>query len=182
MNNAALVFGLIVAIGAAVPRETTAQDASAERAPGGTADVERRGQWFSAGLGYGSLGCFDCAVREGGFAGRVSFGGTPSAQVLLGGGVDWWSGPEINLVSTLVALTGQARIYASPTSRFHVVVGVGPVLARGWDTAGVGFAGIVGAGYDVPVLDWANISPYVRWIVVHEGTNLLHAGVSVTLQ
>ena len=42
---------------------------------------KRAGFWFSAGLGYGSLGCQDCGTREGGPSGNISLGGTLSQKI-----------------------------------------------------------------------------------------------------
>src|SRR5690348_17427297 len=44
----------------------------------------RSGFWFSAGLGYGSLGCQGCTGRTGGLSGNLALGGSLSNKVLLG--------------------------------------------------------------------------------------------------
>src|SRR5690348_16210761 len=85
----------------------------------------RHGFWFSAGLGYGSLGCQICAGRTGGFSGNISLGGSLSQKVLLGVSSNGWVKSENGSTLTVTALTAAMRFYPSVSNGFFLLGGLG---------------------------------------------------------
>ena len=49
------------------------------------------------GLGYGSLGCQDCASRANGASGGLSFGGTVTDRFLIGLGTTGWTKSDVSI-------------------------------------------------------------------------------------
>jgi hypothetical protein len=124
----------------------------------------RDGFWFSAGLGYGSLGCENCDGREGGLSGGLSLGTTVSSKLLIGVGTTAWTKEEEGARLTAGTLTAMARFYPAASSGFFVVggLGLGSVEASfgGISARENGGAAVLGMGYDIRVGSNMSITPF----------------------
>ena len=85
----------------------------------------RDGFWISGGLGYGSLGCDNCAAREGGVSGDLSLGGTITPRLLLGVGTAAWTKSQQGATLTVATLDARVRFYPVRTGGFFLTGGVG---------------------------------------------------------
>jgi hypothetical protein len=162
------------------PRVAAAQDAANPHA--------RSRFWFNGGLGYGSLGCSDCSGREGGFTGNLTFGGTLSPKVLLGGSSNGWTKSEDGVTITAGALTALIRFYPSATGGFYVIGGLGlgtlSIDTSFGDASETGTAAILGLGYDFRVGDNVSLSPFLNGVgASFDGgdVNFNQLGLSVTV-
>jgi hypothetical protein len=125
----------------------------------------RRGFWFNAGLGYGSLGCDECGDRTESFSGALALGGSPSQKVILGGGTNWWTKSEDGATLSVSTLAAVIRFYPSATGGFFLLggLGVGTVRAEvsgfGSETE-TGFGALLGLGWDIRVGRNLSLTPY----------------------
>jgi hypothetical protein len=155
----------------------------------------RQGFFFSAGLGYGSmgLGCDDCAglAREGGVNGYLTLGGTLSPNVRLGVELNGWVRNNHGNVGTLSSLMATAYVYPMTAQGLFVKGGLGysvligdyKVLAQDLATEG-GLGLLVGAGYDIPFGGNRALTPYVSYVrgtFNGAGANVVQAGLGLTL-
>jgi hypothetical protein len=120
----------------------------------------RDGFWFSAGLGFGSLGCENCITREDGLSGGLSFGSVVSDRVLLGVGTTGFAkdvGGETLSVGTLDA---RVRFYPARTSGFFLNggIGLGSLSYAGESEFGVGL--MLGLGWDIRLGKNASLTPF----------------------
>jgi hypothetical protein len=125
----------------------------------------REGFWFNVGLGYGSLGCQDCAGREGGLSGGLALGGTLSRKVLLGVGTNSWYKDQDGVRLTASTATATVRFYPSATGGFYLMGGLGlgviDVAVAGLGSASeTGAGAVLGLGYDVRVSRNMSLTPY----------------------
>ena len=125
----------------------------------------RSGFWFSAGLGYGTLGCETCfGERVHGGSGGLSMGGTVSDRVLLGGGTTGWARSEDGVLVSASTLDFRVRFYFVRTSGFFMNggLGLGSIsLASGGTTiseTGVGL--MLGLGWDGRVGRNISLTPF----------------------
>jgi hypothetical protein len=136
--------------------------ASAQDPPPGLIEVpesSRRGFWLGLGLGAGGES-FDLSPRDGYsdllYRPTVSLrlGGTVSQHLRLGGEVLSWIndvGPAVESLSSALFI---AQLYPFASSGFYVKGGLG--IGRnavdfddGFDQGDTGFAGLIGAGYEL---------------------------------
>ncbi|MGE0552567.1 MAG: hypothetical protein AB7R55_03970 [Gemmatimonadales bacterium] len=128
----------------------------------------REGFWFSAGLGYGSLGCEDCD-REGGLSGYLRLGGTLSPKVLLGVETNGWTKSEGGATLTYGNLSGVVYFYPSPDGGFHLKGGLG-IARLDLDLGSFGSGGetgggaLLGLGYDARIGRNVSITPYLNFL------------------
>ncbi len=150
---------------------------------------ERDGFWFSAGLGYGTLGCQDCGTREGGFSGNLALGGTLSQKVLLGAAVHAWTKSEDGVTLTASTTTAAVRFYPSAEGGFFLLGGVGlgivdlEIDGLGSDSE-TGGAAVLGLGWDLRVGDNVSVTPFWNGMgmTFSDGdANVGQIGVGVTL-
>jgi hypothetical protein len=125
----------------------------------------RHGFWFSAGLGYGSLGCQGCGSREGALSGNLSLGGTLSPKLLLGVSTNGWTKSQSGSTLTVGTLTAAIRFYPSPMGGFFLTggLGLGTVSAgiSGFGSASqTGVAALLGLGYDIRMSRNISLTPY----------------------
>jgi hypothetical protein len=125
----------------------------------------RHGFWFSAGLGYGSLGCQNCGGREGALSGNLSLGGTLSPKLLLGVSTNGWTKSQSGSTLTVGTLTAAVRFYPSPMGGFFLTggLGLGTVSAgiSGFGSASqTGVAALLGLGYDIRMSRSISLTPY----------------------
>ena len=158
-------------------------------------DHNREGFWINIGLGSGSLGCDLCDdEREGGFSSGLSLGGTLSDQWLLGGGTNGWTKSEDGVTLRVSTLTTLARFYTSATGGFFLVggLGVGSIdlkisfLDEELDDTDseMGFATLLGFGYDLRVGGNVSITPFFNGFTVNSEditANVGQIGVGVTI-
>jgi hypothetical protein len=164
------------------------QTALAQGQQVGTNEHARDGFWFNGGLGYGSLGCDDCSDREGGLVGTLSFGGTVSQKVLLGGSTFAWTKSEDGVTLTTSAVTGTIRFYPSETSGFYLLGGLGvgriDVEFSGAGSADeTGGAAALGLGYDIRMGDNVSLTPFLHGVgLSFDGgdANFNQLGLSIT--
>jgi hypothetical protein len=149
----------------------------------------RQGFWFSAGLGYGSLGCQDCGGREGAASGNLSLGGTLSQKVLLGASSNAWVKSESGTTLTVNTLTAAVRFYPSATGGFFLIggLGVGTVSAviSGFGSGSeTGVGALLGLGYDVRVGRNVSLTPYWNGFAMNSSNtdaNVGQLGLGVTV-
>ena len=149
----------------------------------------RDGFWISGGLGYGVLGCENCADYEGGVSGGLSLGGTISPRFLLGAGTSAWTKSDAGSTLTVGLLDARVRFYPSTRGGFFLTGGLGlgsvqgSVSGLGTDTEhGVGV--LLGLGYDWRVSRNASITPYWNGFAMRNDNvdaNVGQLGLAVTL-
>ena len=160
-----------------------------QRQPGQYAP-RHSGFWFSAGLGYGSLGCQNCGSREGGASGNLSLGGTLSQNWLLGVSSNTWFKSQSGSTLTVNAFTAAMRFYPSATGRFFLIggLGLGTVSAN---VSGVGsgsqtgFGALLGLGYDVRMGPKVSLTPYWNGFAMsssNSNANVGQIGLGITVR
>jgi Outer membrane protein beta-barrel domain len=138
--------------------------AAAQEPPRGLVEVhdsQRRGFWGGLGLGAGGE-AFD--LRDGlGYSGdlyrptvSVRLGGTPSQYLRLGGEILGWIDDQGNRTESITSILFISQLYPVPSAGFYLKGGLG--LGRnqvdfddGFGVGDTGFAGLVGAGWEVRV-------------------------------
>ena len=149
----------------------------------------RDGFWFSGGLGYGSLGCDNCAgSRTGGMSGGLSLGGTITPRFLLGVGTEGWAKSEQGATLTVGTLDARVRFYPSATGGFFLTggIGVGTIsgAASGYTATETGLGMVFGLGYDVRVARNASLTPYWNGFAMKSSNadaNVGQVGLAITL-
>jgi hypothetical protein len=150
----------------------------------------RDGFWFSGGLGYGSLGCDNCAgSRTGGLSGGLSLGGTITPRFLLGVGTDGWSKSEQGATVTVGTLDARVRFYPSTTGGFFLTggLGVGTItggVAGSWSASETGLGMVFGLGYDIRVARNTSLTPYWNGFAMKSSNadaNVGQMGLAITL-
>jgi hypothetical protein len=150
-------------------------DASAQQSPPGLVEVKeeggRRGFWFGAGLGAGGES-FD--LRDGAgysdafYQPTISLraGGTVSPRLRLGGEILSWINEEGGAVESLSSLMFIAQFYPIRAAGLYLKGGLG--VGRnavdfdyGFDVGDTGFAGMVGAGYELRLSRHIYLNPVV---------------------
>ena len=159
-------------------------DVSAQQPPPGLVEVKegsRRGFWFGLGVGAGGES-YD--VRDGaGYSGlfyqptvSLRAGGTISPNLRLGGEALVWINEEPDAVESLSSLLFVAQFYPIKSAGLYLKggLGVGRTAVEFWDGFDVGdtgFAGLLGAGYELrlgrhvylnPVIDLVGHSYHAR--------------------
>lgn len=188
MRSGVGVVVVLLVLGA-VPRMAGGQEAS------GTEPAhDRRGRWFSAGLGYGTLDCEWCGDTQGAFTGAFTIGGSPSENVLLGGSVYGWVYEGGGERHTAMAVTASVRFYPSDSSSFYLLGGAGAADADlfvggfpepGLVTSEQGLAGVLGVGIELQPWNGIGLGPHLYGAGVPLGNNgvlLTQLGLSVTWQ
>lgn len=167
---------LLASLAAAAPNVVSAQ----------TVDPHE-GLWFSAGIGYGALGCGPCDGRDGAGSGQLSVGGTLSDEVLLGAGLHVWTDSQNDVTLTAGLLTAMARGYAAGGLYFTGGLGIGMLDADFAELGGdseTGFGVMLGVGYDFRVSPGVSITPYATGYSVETeplDTTVYSAGIALTL-
>lgn len=138
--------------------------AAAQDAPRGLVEVRDRGRYgFWGALGVGAGGeAFD--LRDGaGYSGdlyrptiSVRLGGTPSQYLRLGGEIQAWIDDQGHRTESLTSILFIGQFYPAPVTGLYLKGGLG--LGRsevdfddGFGLGDTGFAGLVGAGWEVRV-------------------------------
>jgi hypothetical protein len=150
------------------------------------ATSEHRGFWVAFGLGGGSnLADFAEGARAG-VGGYLRLGGTISPKFLLGGEISGWGRDRDGSTFTESGMTAIAVFY--PTGRGLFLKG-GAGFA-GWATSNAsgsttttttagGFAGTVGAGYDLRIGSNLFLTPNVDFMYhTMESDNTVFSGIS----
>jgi hypothetical protein len=157
--------------------------AAAQETPRGLVEVSdesgRRGFWVGLGLGAGGE-AFD--LRDGaGYSGELyrptlslRLGGTPSRYLRLGGEVLGWIDDQGRQTESITSLLFITQLYPAPRTGFYLKGGLG--LGRnqvdfddGFGVGDTGFAGLVGAGWEVRVGRRLYLNPAVD-LVQHRYT------------
>jgi hypothetical protein len=177
--------------------------ASAQDPPPGLIEVpesSRRGFWVGLGLGAGGES-FDLSPRDGYsdllYRPTVSLrlGGTVSQHLRLGGEVLSWIndvGPAVESLSSALFI---AQLYPFASSGFYVKGGLG--IGRnavdfddGFDQGDTGFAGLIGAGYELRLSRRFYLNPtidlvghrYDDGVVGDYRERLVNFGLGIVLQ
>jgi hypothetical protein len=151
--------------------------AAAQDAPRGLVEVSdygRHGFWGALGVGAGGE-AFD--LRDGaGYSGELyrptislRLGGTPSRYVRLGGEIQGWIDDQDNRTESLTSLLFITQFYPAPATGLYLKGGLG--LGRsevdfddGFGVGDTGFAGLLGAGWEVRVGRRLYLNPAVDLI------------------
>lgn len=138
--------------------------AAAQDAPRGLVEVSeggRHGFWGALGVGAGGE-AFD--LRDGnGYSGdlyrptvSLRLGGTPGRYLRMGGEIQGWIDDRDGRTESLTSVLFITQLYPVPTTGLYLKVGLG--LGRsevdfdgGFGVGDTGFAGLVGAGWEVRV-------------------------------
>jgi hypothetical protein len=138
--------------------------AAAQEPPRGLVEVhdsERGGFWGALGIGAGGE-AFD--LRDGlGYSSElyrptvsVRLGGTPNRYLRLGGEILGWIDDHSNRTESITSLLFITQLYPAPSTGLYLKGGLG--LGRnevdfndGFGVGDTGFAGLVGAGWEVRV-------------------------------
>jgi hypothetical protein len=120
----------------------------------------REGFWFSAGLGFGSLGCQDCIGREDGLSGGLSLGTAVGDRMLVGVGTTGFAKTVEGLTFSVGTLDARVRFYPSRTSGFFLNggLGLGSVSYAGDSEFGVGV--MLGLGWDIRLGKNVSLTPF----------------------
>ena len=162
--------------------------ASTLTAQGSDVASRRKGFWFSAGLGGGSLGCENCDERINGGAGGVSLGGTINSHVLLGAGSAGWSRSENGVTLSVGTLDARVLVYPSLTSGFFLTAGLGLGTIKGQingfgSESQTGTSAVLGLGYDIAVGRKVSLTPFLNGVGVKTSdtnTNFGQFGLAIT--
>jgi hypothetical protein len=157
--------------------------AAAQETPRGLVEVSdesgRRGFWVGLGLGAGGE-AFD--LRDGaGYSGELyrptvslRLGGTPSRYLRLGGEILGWIDDQGRQTESITSILFISQLYPAPRIGFYLKGGLG--LGRnqvdfddGFGVGDTGFAGLVGAGWEVRVGRRLYLNPAVD-LVQHRYT------------
>ena len=151
--------------------------AAGQDAPRGLVEVSdhgRHGFWGALGVGAGGE-AFD--LRDGaGYSGELyrptislRLGGTPSRYVRLGGELQGWIDDQGSRTESLTSLLFITQLYPAPATGLYLKGGLG--LGRsevdfddGFGIGDTGFAGLVGAGWEVRVGRQLYLNPAVDLI------------------
>ncbi|MBA3760275.1 MAG: hypothetical protein H0X07_07055 [Gemmatimonadales bacterium] len=178
-------------------------DAAAQKTPEGLVEVRdggRHGFWLGVGVGAGGEsfgvqsgpGYSDVLYRP---TISVRLGGTVSQHLRLGGEVLSWineNGPAVESLSSALFV---AQVYPIASTGFYLKGGVGigrnaVQFEGGFDTGDTGFAGLVGAGYELrlgrriylnPVIDFVGHSYSDRFDGSYK-ERLVNFGLGILLQ
>lgn len=120
----------------------------------------REGFWFSAGLGFGSLGCDNCGSRDDGLSGGLSLGAVVSERVLLGVGTTGFAKNVLGETLSVGTLDARVRFYPVRTSGFFLNggLGVGSLSYAGESEFGLGL--MLGLGWDIRVGRNVSLTPF----------------------
>ena len=152
--------------------------AAAQDAPRGLVEVAddhgRHGFWGALGVGAGGE-AFD--LRDGaGYSGELyrptislRLGGTPSRYVRLGGELQGWIDDQGSRTESLTSLLFITQFYPAPVTGLYLKGGVGLGRSQvdfndGFGVGDTGFAGLVGAGWEVRVGRRLYLNPAVDLI------------------
>jgi hypothetical protein len=144
-----------------LPVLTAISKAHAQQPPPGLVEVKdegRRGFWFGIGVGAGgeSNDLVGSGYSDLFYQPTVSFraGGTVSPHLRLGGEVHSWFDEQGDAVASLSSLLFIAQVYPLRKAGLYLKGGAG--IGRnaldfddGFDVGDTGFAGLVGAGYEL---------------------------------
>jgi hypothetical protein len=134
----------------------------AQQPPPGLVEVKeggRHGFWFAAGLGAG--GESNDFIGGAGYSRlfyqptlSLRLGGTVSPHLRLGGEVLSWINDEADAVESLTSALFIGQLYPISTAGLYLKGGVGigrnaVNFADGFNVGDTGFAGLVGAGYEL---------------------------------
>jgi hypothetical protein len=151
--------------------------AAAQGTPRGLVEVKdhgRHGFWGALGVGAGGE-AFD--LRDGaGYSGELyrptvslRLGGTPNRFLRLGGEIQGWIDDQGSRTESLTSLLFITQFYPAPTTGLYLKGGVG--LGRsevdfddGFGVGDTGFAGLLGAGWEVRVGRRLYLNPAVDLI------------------
>jgi hypothetical protein len=138
--------------------------AAAQEPPRGLVEVhdsQRHGFWGGLGIGAGAE-AFD--LRDGlGYSGdlyrptvSLRLGGTPSRYLRLGGEILGWIDDQGHRTESITSVVFISQLYPAPSTGFYLKGGLG--LGRnqvdfddGFGVGDTGFAGLLGAGWEVRV-------------------------------
>jgi hypothetical protein len=177
--------------------------AAAQETPRGLVEVHesgRRGFWGALGVGAGGE-AYD--LRDGaGYSGELyrptvslRLGGTPSQYVRLGGEILGWIDDQRARTESITSVLFITQFYPAPTTGLYLKGGLG--LGRnevdfdnGFGVGDTGFAGLLGAGWEVRVGRRIYLNPAVD-LVQHRYTGrggdryrerIVNVGVGVLFQ
>ena len=169
--------------GAQVPARTpTAGREPQQEVPitGSPSSLTRAGFWFSAGLGFGTLGCETCVGRSNGASGGISGGGTISDRLLMGVGTTGWYRTEDGVWLTASTFDGRIRFYPSRTSGFFLNAGAGlGTVSIGTGSVSVtetGFGLMLGMGWDLRVGRNVSLTPFWNGSAVSASDTIFNFG------
>ena len=151
----------------------------------------REGFWFSAGLGYGTIGCNDCdGTRWNGFSGGLSLGTAITPRLMLGVGTTGFTADVDGVNLTAGTLDGRLRFYftdpqkPSAASGLHLNFGLGAghVAVDGDREWGLGL--MLGLGWDIRVGRNVSITPFWNGFAMNNSNvdaNVGQLGVGITI-
>jgi hypothetical protein len=178
-------------------------DAVAQETPDGLVEVRdggRKGFWLGLGIGAGgesydlqpSVGYSDVLYRP-----TISFrlGGTVNQHLRLGGELLSWINENGRVVESLSSVLFTAQFYPIASTGLYLKGGIG--IGRnavdfedGYDTGDTGFAGLVGAGYELRLGRRIYLNPVVDLVGHRYGNGvggsyrerLVNFGLGILLQ
>ncbi len=145
------------------PSARTEPPSAAEQIPSpaqGLRPQVREGFWFSAGLGYGSLGCQDCFGREDGLSGGLSFGSVVNDRLLFGVGTTGFAKTVLGETFTVGTLDARIRFYPVRTSGFFLNGGLGLGTVSYGSESEFGVGAMLGLGWDIRVGRNVSLTPF----------------------
>lgn len=132
---------------------------------------QRRGFWFSLGVGPAAMGD-DCSTCTGdpvyGASGNIRLGGTLSQRFLLGADIAGWAITAFNADQTIGAATLSLFWYPSPQGALYIKAGAGGMrythMNRNTNSETIDDAGVLtlGVGYEFRVGRNISFVPYLN--------------------
>jgi len=150
----------------------------------------REGFWFNGGLGYGSMGCQNCAgERINGFSGGLSAGASISPRVLLGAGTAGWYRSEDGVSLSSGTFDARVRFYPVVKSGFFITGGLGlghlNVAVQGLGSESeYGVGALFGLGWDIRVARNVSLTPFYNGFAVQTSNadaNVGQIGIGITI-
>jgi hypothetical protein len=185
----AVSLGLTLAVVSMIPGDILAQQAPPGLVEVQDADGGRRGLWFAIGLGAGGE---SNDVAGSGYSDlfyqptiSVRAAGTVSQHLRLGGEFLSWFDEQGDAVATLSSILFTAQLYPLTHAELYFKAGLG--LGRnaidfedGFGVGDTGFAGILGAGYELRLGRGLYLNPAVD-LVGHSYSSRVSGGYTERL-
>jgi hypothetical protein len=144
----------------------------------------RQGFWFNVGMGYGTLGCEDCTIRDHGLSGGLSLGASLGDHVLLGVGTTGFAREFEGELFTVGTLDARVRVYPAKRSGFFLNAGLGLGSISYAGASEIGLGAMLGLGWDIRLGRNVSLTPFWNGFAMANSNvdaNVGQIGIGVTI-